>query len=145
MILLVAGSVYPAGGQIPGVSADYLLQHIDAKVAGYARAGHKVMRVEIGMIHRDSLASVYRQLYADHTYEIIAFANPEEIGDIDLKIYREMDGNYRIEMMDHGDHAEARILFHPPVSAWYRIIIDAYQFNPNEVYGRYGMLITDIE
>jgi hypothetical protein len=121
-------------------STGFLLDKMEQKLADYSRKNQTVMRAEIGIIHQDSTAKVFRSFSDEYSYEIFAFADPAQIRDVDIRVYRLVDGGWRLEFQDRSNAAEARMIFEPPAYDIYLLEVDGISFA--EEVGKYGLMVS---
>lgn len=110
--------------------------------------GETVIRIEIGLLHADSVTNVPRRFVPGWNYHIYAFSNPDEIGDIDLRLYaQEMQGGvpqWVLDMQDRNNSPDAHLYFEVGATEDRQIRIAGYRY-PNEVkYGKYCVIVSGI-
>ncbi|KGE85820.1 MAG: hypothetical protein ACE362_02970 [Phaeodactylibacter xiamenensis] len=132
----------PVQSQTNSISAKALIGDLQQAIDDAADKGERVIQASIGNIHQDSVRNIFRFLTLGKRYRILAFAEGNEIEDIDLRVYRSIDDKWMMEIQDRGDSSKGQVYFEPPATAMYRIVIDAYGYQESIEYGKFAMLIS---
>jgi len=126
-------------------STPYLLDRLEQKILESVEKDHKIMRVEVGILQTDSTAHVLRMLHPNTTYEIQAFAQPAEFGDINVRLYRlRQEEDKLLEMQDIANSPEGRLKFQPTTEGLYEIEVFGRDYPRDRGYGMFALIITAI-
>lgn len=82
-----------------------------------------------------------RILDSGWTYAIIAFGD-YRFKDIDVKVYRNVQGSWQLVAKDNDASAVALVTVTPQYEGEYLIEITAYSFEPGYDVGHYGLIIA---
>lgn len=100
--------------------------------------GFEIVRMEFDII--SDTKSTFRTLQEGWNYVILAFGD-YRIEDIDIEIYKDVDGTWTLIKKDAAAIANASVIITPSSTGMYRIDIKAYKFGPGYTTAHYGMLI----
>jgi hypothetical protein len=100
--------------------------------------GFEIVRMEFDII--SDTKSTYRTLIEGWTYAVIAFGD-YRISDIDIAIYKDVDGTWTLIQKDNAEAANASVIIKPSSTGMYKIDILAYKFVPGYSAAHYGLLI----
>lgn len=99
----------------------------------------EIVRMEFDIIGEDT-KSTYRYLHEGWEYAIIAFGD-FRVADMDVKIYKDVDGNWMEITKDEDIDATAVVTVEPSSTAQYMIEIECYEFEPGYSVAHYGLII----
>ena len=102
---------------------------------------NRVIRTEFDIITKYQEKQSYRSFYADKTYHILVFGDPEKVNDIDLKLFYKTVSSWQLVKEDKLVNSEAEIEFSPKESGLYRIDIHAFKFSGDYDACHYGIII----
>ena len=88
-----------------------------------------------------STKSTIRTLSSDWEYAIVAFGD-YRFKDIDVKVYRKIDGYWTLIEQDTDANSMAVVTVKPTYTAEYKIEIKAYSFESGYDVGHYGLIIA---
>ncbi len=100
--------------------------------------GLEIVRMEFDII--SDTKSTFRTLHQGWTYAVIAFGD-YRISDIDIAIYKYVDGTWTLTGKDTSAAANASVIVKPSSTEIYRIDIIAYKFISGYTAAHYGLLI----
>lgn len=100
--------------------------------------GYEIVRMEFDIVSQPK--STFRELHEGWSYGIIAFGD-DNIIDIDIEVYKEVDGQWIMIQEDNEVTSYAALDVTPTTSGVYRIDIISYEFAKGSSAGHYGMLI----
>ena len=98
----------------------------------------EIVRLEYDIITEKKTA--FRQLSSQWEYGIIAFGD-YRIADIDVAIYKEVDGQWTLIVEDETSSSSAAVTVKPSFDGFYRIDVTAYSFVEGYRAGRFGIII----
>ena len=99
----------------------------------------EIVRMEFDIIGENT-KSTYRNLHEGWEYAIIAFGD-FRVKDMDVKVYKDVDGNWIEITKDEDIDATAIVTVEPSSTALYMIEIEAYEFEPGYSVAHYGLII----
>lgn len=102
------------------------------------------MDMEIVRIEYDILSttkSTIRTLHDDYEYVIVAFGD-YRFKDIDVKVYRKVDGYWTLIEQDTDASSVAAVTIKPSYTTEYKIEIKAYSFEDGYDIGHYGLIVA---
>lgn len=100
--------------------------------------GLEIVRMEFDIIK--TTKESYRTLHADLDYAILAFGD-YRISDIDIKVYKDVDGNWFEITKDEDSESQALVTVSPSATGLYKFEIKAYEFIEGYSAAHYGLLI----
>lgn len=98
----------------------------------------EIVRMEYDILF--STKSTYRTLSSNWTYRIVAFGD-YRFKDIDLKVYRKVNGQWVSVGSDSEESSIAMVSVSPKSEGEYRIDITAYSFVEGYSAGHYGLIV----
>jgi hypothetical protein len=99
----------------------------------------EIVRIEYDIL--SSTKSTIRTLSSDWEYAIVAFGD-YRFKDIDVKVYRKIDGYWTLIEQDTDANSMAVVTVKPTYTAEYKIEIKAYSFESGYDVGHYGLIIA---
>ena len=99
----------------------------------------EVVRLEYDILRTTKTTT--RILSEGWTYTICAFGD-FRFKDIDIKVYRNIQGDWQLINSDNDASAIALVKITPPYEGEYLIEISAYSFEPGYDVGHYGLIIA---
>jgi len=115
------------------------MKPILADALKYIRAAEdksfEIVRMEFDII--TDTKSTFRTLQEGWTYAILAFGD-YRISDIDIAIYKDVDGTWTLVQNDNAAAENASVIVKPSSTEMYRIDIKAYKFVSGYTAAHYG-------
>lgn len=121
-----------------GTSLKPILSDAAPIVSDIEERGMEIVRMEFDIIFDDK--QVFRQLYSDWEYGIVAFGD-YRIEDIDVSVSKEVDGDWVMLEEDDSSRPKAAVTVEPSYDGLYSIDVDAYEFEKGCDAGRFGVII----
>ena len=121
-----------------GTSMEPILARAEPLVKRIENKGSEIVRMEYDLVF--STKSTTRTLYDGWTYGIVAFGD-YRIKDIDIAVYKQSHGEWKLVEKDAENDHEASVTIKPYRDEEYKIDITVYKFNGNYTAGHYGLLI----
>lgn len=112
--------------------AEYYIDQIEEEY------DQEIVRIEFDIVVTSS--DTYRVLTSDYNYGILAFGD-YRISDIDLKVYKDVDGEWTLITEDNEADSSAYVSVEPSYTGEYLIEITAYSFEEGYDRGHYGLII----
>jgi len=101
--------------------------------------GLEIVRMEYDIVG-ETAKTTYRYLHEGWEYAIIAFGD-FRVKDMDVKVYKDVDGNWVEITKDEDVDATAIVTVTPSYTAQYMIEIECYEFEPGYSVAHYGLII----
>lgn len=99
----------------------------------------EIVRLECDILRTTKTTT--RILSQGWTYAIIAYGD-YRFKDIDLKVYRNVQGSWQLVAKDNDSSATSVVSVEPQTEGEYLIEISAYSFEPGYEAGHYGLIIA---
>lgn len=120
-----------------GTSVRPLMSVVDPIIRMVEERNMEIVRMEYDIV--SSQKESFRTLSSDWEY-LIAAAGDYRIADLDLALYREVNGQWVEVASDLRPQKAATVTFRPPENGQYRVIVRATRFNEGFTVGRYALL-----
>ena len=102
----------------------------------------EIVRSEYDLIHKNSPKTIYRTLSSDYTYTIIGFASDDRIADLDIVVYKKVNGEWIKETEDVGTDAAPMVNINPAYTREYKIVVKAYSWKGGNDVSCYGLIVS---
>jgi len=135
---LLAQDDYSSLDNKKGTSMEPILARAEPLVKRIENKGNEIVRMEYDLVF--STKSTTRTLYKGWTYGIVAFGDCR-IKDIDIAVYKQSRGEWKLVEKDAENDHEASVTIKPYRDEEYKIDITVYKFTGSYTAGHYGLLI----
>jgi hypothetical protein len=125
-----------AFAQNRSMGSDGILGRLQTVIDAAEERDMEVVRIEADII-RTTKESI-RTLDPSYTYTIIAVGS-ERIADLDIEVYKMIDGDWTLVKKDTDDQNVAGVEIKPSAYAEYKVVIKAYKFVEGQDVGHYGL------
>jgi hypothetical protein len=98
----------------------------------------EIVRMEFDII--TDTKTTYRTLQAGWNYGIMAFGD-YRVSDLDIAVYRDVDGTWVLVKNDDGAERYATALITPKYAGMYKIDIKVYKFAEGFTAAHYGLMV----
>lgn len=115
-----------------GQSVISLLEYLD----------EEIVRSEYDLIHKNSPKVIYRTLSSDYTYTISGFASDDRIEDLDIVVYKKVNGEWVEEARDIKIDATPVVKVKPSYTREYKIVLKAYSWKAGYNVSCYGLIVS---
>ena len=130
--------VFPSYSQIPdAASMRPILSDATHYIMYLENNNYEIVRLEFDILKETS--STYRWLQSDFEYGVLAFGD-YRILDIDILIYKEVDGNWVLIKNDTDAKSNALVYIKPSETGFYKIDIVPFKIAEGYPGGHYGMI-----
>ena len=102
----------------------------------------EIVRAEYDLIHKDSPKTIYRTLSSDYTYTITGFASSDRVEDLDIVVYRKVNGNWVEETKDTKTDATPMVTIKPTYTREYKIVLKVYSWEGDYNVSCYGLIVS---
>jgi vacuolar-type H+-ATPase subunit I/STV1 len=102
----------------------------------------EIVRSEYDLIHKSSPKTIYRTLSSDYTYTITGFASSDRINDLDIVIYKKVNGEWVEETRDVESDATPVVSVKPSYTREYKIVVKAYSWKGGNEVSCYGLIVS---
>lgn len=100
--------------------------------------GQEVVRTEFDIIRTSK--ETYRILTDDYEYGVFVIGD-DRIKDIDVKVYKKVEGDWTLIGQDEEEDAQALVTIEPSTTTQYKIEISAYEFHEGYEVGFYSLIV----
>lgn len=102
----------------------------------------EIVRAEYDLIHKGSPKTIYRTLSSDYTYTITGFASSDRIDDLDIVVYKKVNGSWVEEVKDTKTDSTPMVNIKPSYSREYKIVVKAYSWKSSYDVSCYGLIVS---
>ena len=100
--------------------------------------GQEVVRTEFDIIRTSK--ETFRTLTDSYEYGIFVIGD-DRIKDIDVEVFKVVDGDWILIKKDDKEDAQALVMIEPSTTAQYKIKISAYEFHEGYEVGFYSLAV----
>ena len=102
----------------------------------------EIVRAEYDLIHKDSPKTIYRTLSSDYTYSLIGFALSDRVEDLDIVVYKKVNGSWVEETKDTKTDATPMVSIKPAYTREYKIVLSVYSWKSDYEVSCYGLIVS---
>ena len=102
----------------------------------------EIVRAEYDLIRKNSPQTIYRTLSSDYTYTITGFAQAERVEDLDIVVYKKVNGTWVEEAKDTKADATPVVTIKPSYTREYKIVVKVYSWKSSYDIACYGLIIS---
>lgn len=125
-------------GQQRSMGSDGILGKLQTIIDAAEARDMEVVRIEADIIRTSK--ETYRSLDPTFTY-IIAAVGSDRIEDLDIEVYKKVDGEWTLLKKDTDSSNVAMVEITPSTYAEYGILVKVYKFKPGYDVGHYGLAV----
>ncbi len=102
----------------------------------------EIVRAEYDLIHEGSPKVIYRTLSSDYTYNIVGFSQSERVSDLDIVVYKKVNGEWVEVDKDTETDATPIVSVTPSYTREYKIVLRVYSWKNDYSVACYGLIVS---
>ena len=102
----------------------------------------EIVRAEYDLVHKNSPKTIIRTLSSNYTYTITGFAQSDRVEDLDIVVYKKIDGSWVEETKDTKTDATPMVRINPSYTREYKIVLKVYSWKSDYDVSCYGLIVS---
>ncbi len=102
----------------------------------------EIVRAEYDLIYKNSPKIIYRTLSSNYHYTITGFASSDRVEDLDIAVYKKVNGTWVVESKDTKTDATPMVNIKPAYTREYKIEIKVYSWVGSNDVSCYGLIVS---